>query len=77
MLELGSLTAARPPAQGSAAQGLRFLSFPLFLFSNLSLLSKRNSLLISSLARDLPSLASTTGRAAAQPFAGDERVLQA
>ena len=41
------------PTQGSAAQGLRFRSSPLFLFSNLSLLSKRNFretlLLISSL----------------------------
>ena len=65
-LELGLWTNC-PPAGGSAA---------LFLSSNLSLLSKRNSLPISSLARDLPSLAATTGRAAAQPFAGDERVLQ-
>ena len=64
------------PTQGSAAQGLRFMSSPLFLFSNLSLFSKTNFLLISSLARDLPYLAATTGRAAAQPFASDERILQ-
>ena len=71
-LELGSSTAAVPLKALPSGSSLPSV----FLFSNLSLLSKTNFLLISSLARDLPYLAATTGRAAAQPFAGDERILQ-
>ena len=74
MLELGSLTAALPRSRLSRSGP----QVHLFCFSSLTFpfLSKRNSLPVSSLARHLPSLAATTGRAAAQPFAGDERILQ-
>ena len=57
------------PSRWRLSRSLSLLQpFPSPPKKNISLLSKRNSLPISSLARDLPSLAATTGRAAVQPI---------
>jgi len=65
------------PAEGSALRFISSLCVSLIKpFPSLEEKLSRNSS-PDLLARDLPSLAATTGRAAAQPFAGDERILQA
>ena len=64
------------PAEGSALRFISSLCVSLLKpFPSLEEKLSRNSS-PDLLARDLPSLAATTGRAAAQPFAGDERILQ-
>jgi len=68
---------SRRPAEGSALRFISSLCVSLLKpFPSLEEKLSRNSS-PDLLARDLPSLAATTGRAAAQPFAGDERILQA
>ena len=72
------LVGYRPKPEPAPTGFFNPASLPLSLcFLNVSLVSEiERKKTLSCLARDLPSLAATPGRAAAQPFAGDERILQ-